>query len=152
MARLSKLYPSAKVIFSGGSGDPSQPNLKEAHYIAPLMSDMGVNLDRIIYEDKARNTAENAEITLKIAKPKEGDTWLLVTSAFHMPRAMGAFRKAGWNIQAYPVDYNTPRNFEWPVYFSFSAGLTQVSSFAHEIVGLIVYKITGRSQSFLPKP
>jgi uncharacterized SAM-binding protein YcdF (DUF218 family) len=152
MAKLAKLYPYAKVIFSGGSGDPLHPNLKEAHYIAPFMADLGLNSDRIIYEDRARNTAENAQITLKIAEPKVGDTWLLVTSAFHMPRAISTFRKAGWNIQAYPVDYNTSQNFQWQFFFNFSAGLMQINHFAHEVVGLIVYKITGRSQSFLPKP
>ena len=152
MAKLAKLYPNAKVIFSGGAGDPSQPNLKEANYIAPFMADIGLDLNRIIYEDRARNTSENAQLTLKIAKPKVGDTWLLVTSAFHMPRAMGAFRKAGWDIQAYPVDYNTPVNFQWQLFFNFSSGLMLMSNFVHEIVGLIVYKITGRSQSFLPEP
>ena len=152
MAKLAKLYPNAKVIFSGGSGDPSQPNLKEAHYLEPFMADMGLKQGRITYEDKARNTAENAQMTLKMAEPKLGDTWLLVTSAFHMPRAIGTFRKAGWNIQAYPVDFNTPQNFQWQFFFNFSGGLMQIGQFAHEVVGLIVYKITGRSQSFLPEP
>ena len=152
MAQLAKFYPNAKIIFSGGSGNPSHPNLKEAHYIAPFMTNMGLTQDRIIYEDKARNTAENAQITFKIAEPSVGDTWLLVTSAFHMPRAMGTFRKAGWKIQAYPVDYNTPKKFQWQFFFNFSGGLIKVSEFAHEVVGLIVYKITGRSQSFLPEP
>ena len=152
MVKLAKLYPNAKVIFTGGSGDPLKPNLKEAHYIPPFIADMGLKLNRIIYEDKARNTAENAELALEIAEPKVGDTWLLVTSAFHMPRAMGTFRKAGWNIQAYPVDYSTSKDFQWKFFFNFSGGLMQISHFAHEVVGLIVYKITGRSQSFLPEP
>lgn len=152
MVKLAKHYPNAKVIFSGGAGDPSQPDLKEAHYIAPFLVDMGLKQDRILYEDRARNTAENAQITMKIAQPKEGETWLLVTSAFHMPRAMGTFRKAGWRIEAYPVDYNTSPNFKWQFFFNFSSGLMKVSHFAHEVVGLIVYKVTGRSQSFFPKP
>ena len=152
MAKLAKLYPYAKIIFSGGSSDLSYPNLKEAHYVALFMADLGLNPDRIIYEDKARNTAENAQITLKMAEPKAGDIWLLVTSAFHMPRAIGTFRKAGWNIQAYPVDYNTSQNFQWQFFFNFSAGLMHINHFTHEVVGLIVYKITGRSQSFFPKP
>ena len=152
MAKLAKLYPNAKVVFSGGSGVVSHPNLKEAHFIEPFMLDMGLKSDRIIYEDQARNTEENAKLSIKIAKPNVGDTWLLVTSAFHMPRAMGTFRKAGWNILAYPVDYNTSRNFEWQFFFDFSAGLMQINRFTHEVVGLIVYKITGRSNSFFPEP
>ena len=152
MVRLARHYPQAKVIFSGGSGDLLQPDFKEAHYIAPFIKEMGLDPSRIIFEDNARNTAENAQITMKMLQPKETQTWLLVTSAFHMPRAMGSFRKAGWRIQAYPVDYGTSPNFKWQFFFNFSEGLMRMSGLAHEITGLIVYRITGRSQSVFPKP
>lgn len=152
MVRLAKAYPQAQVIFSGGAGDPAYPDLKEAHYIAPFVRDMGLDPARIRFEDQARNTAENARITFDLAQPKPGQTWLLVTSAFHMPRAMGTFRKAGWNIQAYPVDFSTPPSFKWEFFFNLSRGLMQLSHISHEIVGLIVYKLTGRSQAFFPGP
>lgn len=152
MVNLARKYPNAKIIFSGGAGDPANPDLKEAHYIAPFIKDMGLDPDRIIFEDKARNTAENAQITLELAQPKPGENWLLVTSAFHMPRAMGTFRKAGWDIQAYPVDYSTSPSFKWKFFFNFSAGLIRLSHITHEIVGLFAYKVTGRSQSFFPEP
>lgn len=152
MVSLAHQYPQAKIIFSGGAGDPSSPELKEAHYIAPFIRDMGLNPDRVIFEDEARNTTENAQITLKLAQPKPGETWLLVTSAFHMPRAMGTFRQAGWDIQAYPVDFSTSPTFTWKFFFNFSSGLIQVSHMTHEIVGLVFYKLTGRSQAFFPKP
>ncbi len=152
MVNLARQYPRARVIFSGGAGDPAHPDLREAHYIGPFVRDMGMDPDRIIYEDQARNTAENAQITLKLAQPTSGETWLLVTSAFHMPRAMGSFRQAGWLIQAYPVDFNTTPKFVWQFFFNFSAGLIRTSQLTHEIVGLVVYKLTGRSQAFFPGP
>ena len=152
MVRLAKHYPEAKVIFSGGAGDLFQPEFKEAHYITPFIKEMGLKPERITFEDMARNTAENAQITYKMLQPKDAETWLLVTSAFHMPRAIGSFRKAGWRIHAYPVDYSTSPIFKWQFFFNFSQGLIRLSSLAHEIVGLIMYRLTSRSQSFFPKP
>ena len=113
---------------------------------------MGDDPARGIVEDKARNTAENARITRQLVQQQAGETWLLVTSAFHMPRAMGTFRQAGWDIQAYPVDFGTPPEFVWKFFFNYSAGIMRLSHISHEIVGLIVYKLTGRSRSFFPGP
>jgi len=152
MVRLAHRYPQAKLIFSGGAGDPAHPELREAHYIAPFLKDMGLDPARVIFEDKARNTAENARITRQLAKPKAGESWLLVTSAFHMPRAMGTFRQAGWDIQAYPVDFSTPPEFVWKLFFNYSAGIMSLSHISHEMVGLMAYKLTGRSRSFFPGP
>ena len=152
MVTLARAYPGAKIIFSGGAGDPAQPELREAHYIAPFLTDMGLDTARVIFEDEARNTAENARITYQLAAPQPGETWLLVTSAFHMPRAMGSFRQVGWDIQAYPVDFNTSPKFVWQFFFNFSAGLIRLSQLSHEIVGLVVYKLTDRSSSFFPGP
>ncbi len=152
MVNLARRYPEAKVIFSGGAGDPARPELREAHYLEPFIRDMGLDPGRIIYEDAARNTAENAVLTLKLANPKPGEKWLLVTSAFHMPRAMGTFRAAGWTIEAYPVDFNTSPNFVWQFFFNFSSGLIRLSQVSHEVIGLVVYKLTGRSSSFFPAP
>ena len=56
-------------------------------------------------EDQSRNTRENAIFTRRLVDPKPGERWLLVTSAWHMPRAIGVFRKAGFEIEAFPVDY-----------------------------------------------
>lgn len=152
MVALARSYPDAKIIFSGGAGDPAWPKLREAHYIAPFLIDMGLDPARVIFEDQARNTAENARITYQMAEPKTGENWLLVTSAFHMPRAMGTFRKAGWTLQAYPVDFNTSPNFVWQFFFNFSRGLIRLSQLSHEVIGLVVYKLTGRSSSFFPAP
>jgi len=152
MAQLAHRYPDAQVIFSGGAGDPAHPQLREAHYIAPFLADMGLEAGRVLFEDTARNTAENARITHDIARPQPGQTWLLVTSAFHMPRAIGTFRQAGWDIQAYPVDFSTSPGFVWQFFFNFSAGIMQLSQLTHEVVGLIVYKLSGRSRSFFPGP
>lgn len=86
---LGNQYPNAKIIFSAGAGDPFKPELKEAHYIKPLLDRMGFDSRRVILEDKSRNTIENAKFSFEIINPKPTEKWMLVTSAFHMPRAMG---------------------------------------------------------------
>lgn len=151
-AELATRYPDAKIIFSGGSGDPFNPEMREAHYAPPLFEQLGLGRERILYDDQARNTAENAEIMLKLAKPAPGDNWLLVTSAFHMPRAVGTFRQAGWTVIPYPVDFSTARMPDFGLTFSLRSGLGSLQLAIHETIGLIVYKITGRSDSWFPGP
>lgn len=71
------------------------------------LSDMGLDQNRITYEPEARNTFENAALTYRKLQPGPNEVWLLVTSAQHMPRAVGVFRKIGWALIPYPVDYQT---------------------------------------------
>lgn len=94
-------------MFSGGSGVLGHQEPKEAHYVAPVFARLGLDPTRIVFEDRSRNTAENAQLSKKKMNPTAGENWLLVTSAFHMPRAVGSFRKVGWPVIPYPVDYNT---------------------------------------------
>jgi len=151
-SQLAVLFPAAKVIFSGGSGDILRQNLKEADYAAPIFQQLGVSAERVIFENQARNTVENAEVTYKIANPQPGETWVLVTSAFHMPRAMGTFRQAGWKIRAYPTDYSTYPQFKWQYGFDLLSGLGKLNQAAHEILGLIFYRVTGKTDAFFPAP
>ena len=73
--------------------------------MGPIFHKLGIAVDRIHYEDQSRNTAENAVLTKRVVKPSDGGQWIVITSAFHMPRAIGTFRKAGWQAIPYPVDY-----------------------------------------------
>ncbi len=79
----------------------------EADYLYPLLDSFGVPRERVMLENKSRNTAENAAFTKALVKPKPGERWLLVTSAQHMPRAVGCFRRVGFPVEAYPVDWHT---------------------------------------------
>ena len=107
-AELARRYPNARIIFSGGSvrslfdNAPPRPPSRSKELEA-----LGVAHDRITAEEQSRNTIENAVFSRLIAQPKPGERWLLVTSAFHMPRAIAAFRAAGFPVEAYPVDWRT---------------------------------------------
>ena len=152
MAALAKRYPRAKLIFSGGSGSLIHQDKKEAHLIGPLLLELGVDPARVMFEDASRNTAENAEFSRRLAQPKSGETWLLVTSAFHMPRAVGCFRRAGWNVVPYPVDHVTAGESELPIQFDFASGLRALSAAVHEFLGLFFYWLGGKTDALLPAP
>ena len=151
-AELALRYPDAKLIFSGGSGFTFRQELKESHYVGPVFGRLGLQAGRVVYEDRSRNTAENAEFSRLAARPQPGETWLLVTSAFHMPRAVGSFRRAGWKVVPYPVDYATDGSFETPSPVDFVAGIGSLDGALHEWIGLAVYRLSGKTDAFFPAP
>ena len=104
-AALAHRYPNARLIFTGGSSNLISNDAREADYAAEVFERLGVPKARLTMERRSRNTEENAEFTKAIAAPKPGERWLLVTSAYHMPRSVGLFRKAGFAVEPYPVDW-----------------------------------------------
>jgi uncharacterized SAM-binding protein YcdF (DUF218 family) len=150
---LARRYPLARIIYSGGDASLLFHGDTEAHQAAALIESFGVAKSRLTLEQRSRNTAENAIYSKELAAPKQGERWLLVTSAYHMPRAIGAFRKAGFDVDAYPVDYRTVGAEDLLLPFVDAAsGLRRTDIAAHEWVGLMVYWITGRSSEFFPRP
>ena len=148
--KLAKEYPDTKLVFTGGSGNLFDQSLKEAEFAVPLMSQLGLDVSRVIFESKSRNTWENAVYSKNIINPSADELWLLITSAFHAPRSVGAFRKAGWNVIAYPVDYNTLSNSRHQLGFNFRGGINSLAFSVHEWIGLTAYWLTGRSSEFFP--
>lgn len=153
MLQLARRYPDARIVFSGGSANLIQAPVPEAPLAGKLLDEFGLLRDRTVLESASRTTAENATLTRKLVSPKPGERWLLVTSAFHMPRSIGVFRKAGFEVEAYPVDWRTRgwRDVTMP-FDRLSAGLGRVDVAVHEWMGLIAYWATGRSSDLLPGP
>ncbi|CAA7624473.1 YdcF family protein [Magnetospirillum sp. SS-4] len=152
---LARRYPEARLIFTGGSGALLSQEIKEATYVKDFYMEIGFDPDRIVFEDQSRNTHENAVLSKEIMAPNPGETWLLVTSAFHMPRAVGCFRAAGWPVVAYPVDYATTGRGEGglsDLRFSVAAGLGGLRTVAHEMLGLVGYRLLGWTESVFPAP
>ena len=104
-AALARRYPNARVVFSGGSANLVSNDAREADFAGAIFESLGVDKSRLIMERRSRNTQENAEFSKALVAPKDGERWLLVTSAFHMPRSVGLFRKAGFAVEPYPVDW-----------------------------------------------
>jgi uncharacterized SAM-binding protein YcdF (DUF218 family) len=150
---LARRLPEARLVFSGGSGALLEASAPEAETAARLFEALGVPRERITLERASRDTYENALFTARILKPKAGEHWLLVTSAWHMPRAMGCFRRAGFTVEAWPVDYRTPGRLQ-PLRFHTSVpeGLRRIDFVVREYAGLVIYYLTGRTRELLPGP
>jgi len=153
-ARLAKLLPGAKVVHTGGQGLIVSSQATEAEGAARLFEDFGISPDRVILEDASLNTWQNAVYAKRLVEPQPGQQWLLVTSAYHMPRAMGVFEQAGWTgIAAYPVDYRTRGQEDRGLGFDgASKGLRRFDIAFREWIALFVYGALGRSTSFFPGP
>lgn len=149
---LAHEHPEAKVLFTGGSANPWDPTLRESDFAAKSLIEMGVDPSRLIIEDRSRNTYENA-IFSKLLAPDGGQgSWILVTSAIHLPRSVGVFRQAGWNIIPWPCNYLTGGEPEWANEDVALLRLYFLSRTAHEMVGMIYYRLRGWSGSLFPAP
>jgi uncharacterized SAM-binding protein YcdF (DUF218 family) len=152
-AALARKYPDARVIFSGGSPNLISNDAREADYAAMIFESLGIDRSRLIIERTSRNTLENAEFSKALADPKPGERWLLVTSAFHMPRAVGLFRKAGFPVEPYPVDWRTGGTSSLLSFDTTATdGLSRTDIAVREWIGLIVYRLTGKTDDLLPAP
>jgi uncharacterized SAM-binding protein YcdF (DUF218 family) len=149
---LARRYPNARIIFSGGDGSLLYSG-NESEAALRLFDRLGLAPGRVEVEDQSRNTFENVMFSKRIAAPKPGERWLLVTSAYHVPRAMGMFRKAGFRVEPYPVDWRT-RGVEDTLrpFPSLAEGLRRTDTAVREWAGLVIYWLSGRSSELFPGP
>lgn len=144
VAALAKKYPQAKLVFAGGEGRLGvSTRMTQAEVAREAMAAMGVPVERMIFEDKSRNTRENAVFAANIVRPQPSENWLLVTGAFHMTRAIGCFRAAGWNVHAAPALYFTDPQLASDNRLNFAAHLTGSNIAIREYIGLLAYWLLG---------
>lgn len=153
LADLARRHPAARIVFTGGGSTYFRDELSEAVALQRFASTLGVAPDLILFETESRTTAENALLTRRLVTPKSGERWLLVTSAFHMPRSVGCFRRAGFEVAAYPVDFRTrgPEDRAKPFAFV-SDGLRRLDLASKEWAGLLGYRLAGHLDAVFPKP
>jgi uncharacterized SAM-binding protein YcdF (DUF218 family) len=147
VASLSRRYPKAKIVFSGGT-DPSFRGPSEAALVKQFFISCGIAPERIETEERSLNTKENAQFTAQLIHPARDSSWLLVTSAYHMPRAMRTFQAAGFSVIPFPVGWRTLgwRNFWWPADTA-TENMRRLDVAAHEWIGLAVYQLLGFARS-----
>ncbi|AYO83307.1 YdcF family protein [Methylobacterium brachiatum] len=152
LAHLARRFPQARLVFSGGSGFVGG-GIAEADIISRHADVLGLPRTRLILENRSRNTQENAAFTAALVQPKPGERWLLITSAWHMPRAIGCFREAGFTVDAFPVDYRTRGWGDAARFHGFASdGLLQLDLAVKEWIGLVVYRLAGYTPDWLPGP
>ena len=152
-AALARRFPNAKVLVTGGMGTVFLEGEGDGETAPRLLGALGVAPERLILESKSRNTAENATFSKALAQPKPGETWLLVTSAFHMPRSVGLFRKAGFPVVPWPTDYRTSGREGVGLFRDNEVDALQTTSVAlREWIGLVAYWLSGRIDTPFPAP
>lgn len=152
---LARRYPRAPVLFTGGSGDLVPGHLMGGDVASSLLLGMGLEPGRLFIEKRSRTTAENAAMLRAAweARPHPRHVkgqWLLVTTASHMPRAVGAFCQAGWrDLVPWPVDYRTT-DFAEGIGWDPAGHLRALDLGIKEWVGMAGYAATHRSSALMP--
>lgn len=144
VAPLLRRYPHLQVLFTGGEGELFGTGPSEAERARQFFQAQGVMPEKLLLESASRTTYENALLSRQIAGVDATKPWLLLTSAYHMPRSMAAFQKAGWNVTAYPVDFRSGLATPWTQY-SMDQGVKRWRLALHEMLGLLAYRLAGRA-------
>ncbi len=147
---LARQYPYAKLVFTGGSSSLIRPQYKGADVARRLFAQQGLDLARVSFERESRNTYENALFTKQLVEPGENENWLLVTTAWHMPRSVGVFCKQQWPVIPYPVDHYTSPGHLISVELSLAGHLRNLKIGIKEWFGLIAYHLTDKTSAVLP--
>lgn len=152
-AVLAERYPQARIVVSGGSGSLVQEGEGDAETAARLFPKLGFARKRLVLEKRSRDTYENAVFTKELVDPRPGETWLLVTSAFHMPRAMALFRKADFAVTPWPTDYRSQGGEGLGIARDNPLDALQMTTIAlREWTGLVAYWLSGRIDRPFPSP
>lgn len=146
---LAKRFPEAQIVFTGGSGSVLNPDFKGADGLASYLHQLGLS-ERVLLERESRNTFENAQLTAQLLNGVPQQSWLLVTSAFHMPRSVGIFEQQGWRVIPYPVDYYSVTDNGLKLDPKLWRNMRDLSVGLREWIGLFVYYLTGKTSEFLP--
>ena len=147
---LAKKYPEAKLLYTGGSSRMAKPFYSGADAAVIFLKEQGFDTDRVIFDSDARNTVESAILGKQKLLPREDETWVLITTAWHMPRSIGVFCSAGWPVIPYQVDYRTQQDPKLDLNFDFAGHLEKLNVGVKEWIGLVAYRLTGKTDDLLP--
>ena len=146
MSALSQDYPKARLIFSWAWRDRSGPDRLK------IFAQLGGDPTRISIESRPRTTSEDALYAAALLKPKPSERWLLVTSALHMPRAVGCFRVAGFQAEPYPIEFRTVQSHPFAFFVPGAAALYDLDIATKEWIGLVAYRLMGKTDALFPGP
>jgi uncharacterized SAM-binding protein YcdF (DUF218 family) len=138
---LMRKFENFELIFSGGEGRLVPTGTSEAELARAFFAEQGVDMKRVITEASSRTTRENAQRVAALLGERCKQPWLLVTSAWHMPRSMAEFQAVGCNVTAYPVDFRTGEETSWTEY-SMASSFMAWQTALHEYLGMFVYGVT----------
>ena len=148
--KLARHYPGARLVYTGGSSRLIKHEARAADTAKQLFRDLDFNAERVIFERDSRNTWENAKLSFAKAQPASEENWVLVTSAYHMPRSIGVFCKTGWPMIPYPVDHYSQPSLSFKFGFTLAGRAGLLDMAIHEWLGLLAYRLSGKTDALLP--
>ncbi|MFA7275522.1 MAG: YdcF family protein [Pseudobdellovibrionaceae bacterium] len=144
---LSHRYPQARLVFTGGSGAIEAGGRSEAEVARQAFESLGLDMKRVEFEGESRNTYENMILSRSKVHPQAGENWLLVTSAYHMPRSVAIFRTGGWEVIPCPAGYLTDGHYSYLPTAKVLEGFFLFHVAVREMIGIIAYVFTGKIES-----
>lgn len=141
---LARENPHLQLVFTGTAF--------EVEMAKKQFKALGLDPSVIIFEGSSKDTKDNAVLTAQLIKPTPQEKWVLITSAYHMPRSVGVFRKAGFNIIPFPVDYHSTGKYDMVFFLSHLVNLEAWQAISREWLGMIMNYLIGRSDELFPKP
>ena len=153
MLRLATRFPTARIVFTGGPlTKPGRAAGETQTAVArQILNSIGITSARLTFDERSTDTCANASNTYALVRPRPEETWVVVTSAIHMPRTIACFRAAGWpDVIPQPADYESVVGHWDAGSFQMAKNLDLFDAAAHEWVGLVYYRLAGRTLEFLP--
>jgi uncharacterized SAM-binding protein YcdF (DUF218 family) len=148
---LARQFPNAQLVFTGGSASITGNRPTEASILKLHLDGLGIDTERVVFEDRARNTAENAFFTRQLVNPAPDSNWVVITTAYHMPRSIGVFCHYGWSLIPYPVDHRTNPDKLFELNFNLLGNAGGLKLAMHEWVGLLAYYLNGSISQLFPE-
>jgi uncharacterized SAM-binding protein YcdF (DUF218 family) len=149
---LARRHPEAELALVGGEGGFVSVGLAESRATLAFVVAEGIAPARVVLEERSRSTRENAIYASKMIRPKPSQVWVLVTSAYHMPRAFASFAAVDWPVIAYPVDYKIDPRAGLRADFNLLDGLGTTTLAGKEWAGLLGYWLKGWTRELFPAP
>jgi uncharacterized SAM-binding protein YcdF (DUF218 family) len=143
---LANRYPEARLIHSGAG---VSARYSQSEVARQLLTGAGLSSERLRFESESENTCESAAALHRMLSPVAGERWVLVTSGFHMPRAIACFRAVDWEVLPYPADFRRSVGY---VHFDVLQNLEDLDLAVHEWLGLLYYRLRGETEEIFPRP
>jgi uncharacterized SAM-binding protein YcdF (DUF218 family) len=140
MVKIASQKEKIKIIFSGGNNNLIRNQTKEADLIKKYLTEMGIDISNILFENQSRNTYENLVFSKRLVQPKEKENWVLITSAFHMNRSLMIAKKIKWDLKPYPVDFRGFKRLDYYTLMGFDKNFENLKISLHEIIGILFYQ------------
>lgn len=146
LLQMARSLPEAiPIVFTGGTGKMTDQGMSGAEVIQQMLTAHGIASERVTFEGQSRNTVENAMLSKQLVQPEANENWLLITSAFHMPRSVAIFCKQDWQVTPYPVDFRSRKDKLWRMDWDFAKHLKNLNTAYKEWLGILAYKLSGKS-------